>query len=176
MKLVVSTTSVLPSQCPTESPCHSADVLRDVRAAVGGDDARGVVRLVKQGHISAPLHNLQKVAFIGAGNHRNSLLVHQDAALTQRAVRVAVEFVSLAHRSACGVSFPGLRQHGRHDAFRPDDERGALRGGETDFGRVETVQLRGRNAQPADAAAPRSRFLDQRLPFAGPSGQSSANS
>src|SRR5207244_13377032 len=36
---------------------HS-DVLRNVRTAMGRDDARRVVRFVKQSHISRPLYNL----------------------------------------------------------------------------------------------------------------------
>src|ERR1700680_3238464 len=110
-----------------------------MRAAVSGDDARGVVYLVEQGHVFPPLHNLQKVAFIGSRGHWNSFLVQQEATLAQRPVLVAVEFVSSALRGAFGVSFSGLRQHGRHDALWPHDERGAFGGSEPEFSPVKTV-------------------------------------
>src|SRR5207244_2172119 len=63
-------------------PLPQPDVLRNVGTAVGGDDAGGVVRLVKQRYVSRPLHNLQQVAFIGSWSHRTSSAVPYDATLT----------------------------------------------------------------------------------------------
>ena len=48
--------------------------------------------------------------------------------------------MSLVFRGAFGVFFSCRRQHGGHDAFWPDDERGPL-GGESECGRVKTVQF-----------------------------------
>jgi len=47
---------------------------------------------------------------------------------------------ALVLRGACDVSFPGLRQHRRNDAFRPDDERRAL-GGVSELRPIESVEL-----------------------------------
>src|SRR5437899_3994306 len=63
-------------------PLPQADILWNMRTAVGGDDARGVVDLVKQAHVSLPLDNLQQVAFVSAGPHGELFLAHQDATLT----------------------------------------------------------------------------------------------
>src|SRR5262249_18696386 len=52
-------------------PSQEADVLRNMRTAIGGDNARQVIRLMKQTHVSRPLHNLQEVAFVGTGQHRD---------------------------------------------------------------------------------------------------------
>src|SRR5207253_208187 len=51
-----------------------ADSLRDMRAPVGGDDARGVIDLVKKSHVSRPLHNLEKVTLRSEAFHQMQLL------------------------------------------------------------------------------------------------------
>src|SRR6202043_2305000 len=57
------------------------DVLRDVRATVCGNDACGMVNLVKEGHVSRALHNLEQVTLAGRGKHGDHLLSHEDATL-----------------------------------------------------------------------------------------------
>src|SRR5439155_7210276 len=121
-------------------PLPQPDVLRNVRTAVGGDDAGGVVRLVKQRHVSRPLHNLQQVAFIGSGQHRNSSPVPYDATLASRPVQIAVEFVPFVFRGDFRVSFPRRWQHGGDGAFRPNDERCTF-GGVPEFACIKTVQF-----------------------------------
>src|SRR5207244_6183828 len=48
----------VPLPMPHRVSLPQANVLLDMRAAVGGDDAREVTLLAKQGHVSRPLHNL----------------------------------------------------------------------------------------------------------------------
>src|SRR6516162_11727292 len=96
-----------------------------MRPTIGGNDARGMVYLVKQDYITRPLNNLQLVVVIDGGKHRDSLLSHRDTALLQRPILVAVQFVSLVIGGTLGVSFSSLRQHGRNDALWPYNKRGS---------------------------------------------------
>src|SRR5215831_17674258 len=103
-----------------------ADILRNMRAAVGGDHACVVVDLVEQGYVSRPLYDLQQVTFIGCGHHGNSLLPFEDATFTQWAVLVAIEFVALVLCGTVGISLFCLGQHRRYGAFWPNDQRRSL--------------------------------------------------
>src|SRR5262249_10829958 len=67
-------------------PLPQADILRNMRTAVGGNDERGVGYLVNHAHGPLPLDNMEQVAFVGAGPHGDLFLAHQDATLTQRPV------------------------------------------------------------------------------------------
>src|SRR5205807_2713487 len=116
-----------------------ADSLRDMRAPVGGDDARGVIDLVKKSHVSRPLHNLEKVTLAGCGKHRDHLLAHQNTTLRQRPVLVTVEFVSLVFRGTFGVSLFGLWKHGRNHALRSHNQRCSFVGCEPGLCDVKTT-------------------------------------
>ena len=66
------------------------DALRDVRTPVRGNDPSGMVDLMEHGYVSRSLHNLQLVVVVDCGKHRDSFLAHQDAALLERPILVAV--------------------------------------------------------------------------------------
>src|ERR1051326_3808398 len=111
-----------------------------MRPAVGGDHASVMVDLMKQRDVPRPLYNLKQVALISCREHGNPLLALEDATLTQRAIRVAIEFMPLVFCGALGVSFSGLRQHRRYGAIRPHDQRGSF-GGKPDIFPVKTVEF-----------------------------------
>ncbi len=56
-KLVVCTTSVLPSQCPRESPCHRWTFCERCGRPSKGDDANFAVPLVFDHHVACALHD-----------------------------------------------------------------------------------------------------------------------
>ena len=63
-KLVVSTTSVSPSQWPRESPFHWLMPAPMLRAAVQGDDANVVDHLGENHHVARSLENLMMVVVV----------------------------------------------------------------------------------------------------------------
>jgi len=62
----LSTTSVLPSQWPIESPIKQADILAQVRTPVQVDDAAGVVVIVQNHDRPFPLQKLEGVVVVFA--------------------------------------------------------------------------------------------------------------
>ena len=98
MKLVVSTTSVLPSQRPRASPMYCRIAGREVRPAVERNHARVVHHLVGDGHDARALVNLVRVAV--DGRHHRAGHAARDAAIVEAAVLPRVGRPA-ALRAAC---------------------------------------------------------------------------
>ena len=103
-KLVVSTTSVSPSQRPRESPSHCVGALRQVRPAVERDDARLVDQFLKHDDVAGRLEDLVVAAVPAA----DAVPAARDAPRPQAEIGVAVGRSALAPFSALGRE-PRLR-------------------------------------------------------------------
>ena len=107
VRLVVSTTSSSPTQRARESPRYCRMDWRDVRAAVGVEDARVVDHLVADGHHARRLHDAVAVAVDDAQHRADDAA--RDAAVVEREVLGGVER-AVAERApvARGAALLGL--------------------------------------------------------------------
>ena len=117
MKLVVSTTSVLPSQWPTASPFTIRTLAGSVRTPIGGNDAHVVNLFAQQRHNPGRLYDLIVGVVVGR-NHGRSGVPDRYATLVRGPVFRTIEFMSSGGGSLVGHTLLSLRRQRRKLALR----------------------------------------------------------
>src|SRR5580704_1731678 len=112
-----------------------ADVCRQMRTAVGGNNTDIMNHFGFNGHVSGTLHNLQ-IAVVGRGNQRH-YVQPGNTPCAQGKILWAIELVSLGFGAYFSQSLASVRIQRRNRPLRTHDDRSPPAPSELGLGSVE---------------------------------------